>query len=72
MKQATQRMPLRLAKGGAPRSSRRRSSGRRCAAQDLWAGRIISTWLYDQVDRNAREVYEGLRMTAKEVESRCA
>jgi len=72
MKQETQRMPLRLVRGGAPRDTRRRFTHRLCTARDLWARHIISTWLYDRVDRNAREVYEALRMTTKEVESRCA
>jgi len=72
MKQATQRVPLTLVRGGAPRGVRRGSSNRRFAVRDLWAGHIVSTWLYNRVDRNAREVYEALRMTAREVESRCA
>lgn len=72
MKQATQRMPLRLVRGGVPRTRRRRSTHLQCAARELWGRHIISTWLYDRVDRNAREVYEALRMTTTEVESRCA
>ena len=72
MKQATQRVPLTLVRGEAPRGMRHNSSHRRCAVRDLWAGHIVSTWLYNRVDRNAREVYEALRMTAREVESRCA
>ena len=72
MKQATQRRPLRLVTGVVPRISRRPPSVRRCPARYLLEGHVISTWLYDRVDRNAREVYEALRMTAREVESRCA
>ena len=72
MKQATQRVSLTLVRGEAPRGMRRGSSNRRFTVRNLWAGRIVSTWLYNRVDRRAREVYEMLLMRARETRSRCA
>ena len=72
MRQATQRAPLRCIREGLPEIRRRPPLQGRRRARDLWAGRIVSTWLYDHVDRHAREVYEMLRMRARKVGSRCA
>ena len=72
MRQATQRAPLRLVKEGPAGIRRRPPTRGRYRARDLWTGRIVSTWLYDQVDRHAREVYEMLLMRARETRSRCA
>jgi hypothetical protein len=69
MKCSRQKIPLRVIAGGA-RSGPAARRSRRCAAGEVLAERG-ATWLYDLVDRRARETYETLRFRAREGESRC-
>ena len=71
MKCSTQKRPLRVIAGGARPAPAVRRGRRGCAAGALLAERG-TTWLYDLVDRRARETYETLRLRAREEESRCA
>jgi len=71
MKTRLQTIPLRLINGGEclPRISYRAGSSPR---RFVPGGGGIATWLYDVVDRRAREIFETLQMGGGGGESRCA
>jgi hypothetical protein len=73
MKSPTQKTPLRMIRGGHPGSRIRRRAGR-SARKPVTGVDAVTTWLYEVVDRRARETFETLRMlrTGEEEESRCA